>query len=79
MGNGPGDLEDYFSRMYQYDGYAGGFVWEWCDHSVYMGKTPDGRDKFAYGGDFGEEFNDGNFCRTGWCIRTGDRIRDFWN
>lgn len=65
MGNGPGDLEDYFSRMYQYDGYAGGFVWEWCDHSVYMGKTPDGRDKFAYGGDFGEEFNDGNFCMDG--------------
>lgn len=65
MGNGPGDLEDYFSRMYRYDGYAGGFVWEWCDHSVYMGKTPEGRDKFAYGGDFGEEFDDGNFCMDG--------------
>ncbi len=65
MGNGPGDLEDYFSRMYRYDGYAGGFVWEWCDHSVYMGKTPKGRDMFAYGGDFQEEFDDGNFCMDG--------------
>jgi len=40
MGNGPGDLEDYFSLVYRYDGFAGGLIWEWCDHAVYDGKPP---------------------------------------
>ena len=35
MGNGPGDVEDYFEQIYKYDGFAGGFVWEWCDHAIY--------------------------------------------
>lgn len=65
MGNGPGDLEEYFERLYAYDGYIGGFVWEWCDHSVFMGKTIDGRAKFYYGGDWKEELSDGNFCMDG--------------
>lgn len=65
MGNGPGDLEEYFERLYKYDGYIGGYVWEWCDHSVYMGKTIDGKDRFFYGGDWNEEIHDGNFCMDG--------------
>lgn len=65
MGNGPGDAEDYWHCIQRHDGFVGGFVWEWCDHGVYMGKTPDGKDKFAYGGDFGEFPHDGNFCMDG--------------
>lgn len=65
MGNGPGDIEDYFQLIYQYDKFLGGCVWEWCDHAVWMGKTPDGRDQFGYGGDFGEFPHDGNFCMDG--------------
>lgn len=59
MGNGPGDLEDYFELIHRYDGMCGGFIWEWCDHAV---KTESG---FLYGGDFGEELHDGNFCVDG--------------
>lgn len=65
MGNGPGDLEDYFERIYKYDGFIGGLVWEWCDHAVYGGETADGRPRYLYGGDFGEYPNDGNFCVDG--------------
>ena len=65
MGNGPGDGEDYFALMEKYPGFCGGFVWEWCDHAVYMGSTADGRDKYFYGGDFGEFPHDGNFCMDG--------------
>jgi len=65
MGNGPGDAEDNFLQMMKYPGYFGAFVWEWCDHSVYMGKTPDGRRKYFYGGDFGEFPHDENFCMDG--------------
>ncbi len=65
MGNGPGDIEDYFEQIYKYDRFAGGFVWEWCDHAVYMGTTIDGKRKYFYGGDFGEFPHDGNFCMDG--------------
>jgi len=65
MGNGPGDLEEYLQLTEKYDKFCGGFVWEWCDHAIYMGKTIDGRDKFYYGGDFGEFPHDGNFCMDG--------------
>ncbi|PWL44819.1 MAG: beta-galactosidase [Clostridiales bacterium] len=65
MGNGPGDIEDYYQKLFPYDNFCGGFVWEWCDHAVYMGRTPDGRKKYYYGGDFGEFPHDGNFCMDG--------------
>lgn len=65
MGNGPGDIEDYFEQIYKYDGFAGGFVWEWCDHAIYCGKTEDGKPIYHYGGDFGEFPHDGNFCMDG--------------
>ena len=65
MGNGPGDAEDYWELIYKYPRLSGAFVWEWCDHSVYMGKTPEGRDKYFYGGDWGDVHNDGNFCMDG--------------
>ena len=65
MGNGPGDLEDYFQMIYQYDILCGGFVWEWCDHAVYQGQAANGKEKYLYGGDFGEEVHDGNFCMDG--------------
>ncbi len=65
MGNGPGDAEDYWQLIQKYDTFCGGFVWEWCDHSVYMGKTNEGKAKYYYGGDFGEFPHDGNFCMDG--------------
>lgn len=65
MGNGPGDLEDYHNAFYSNERFCGGFVWEWCDHGFSLGKTADGKEKFGYGGDFGERHNDGNFCMDG--------------
>lgn len=65
MGNGPGDIEENIQQIFKYDGFCGGFVWEWCDHAVYGGKTPDGRKIYRYGGDFGEFPHDGNFCIDG--------------
>ncbi len=64
MGNGPGDLKDYWDLFYAEPRLAGGFVWEWTDHAVKT-KTPDGIEYYAYGGDFGEQPNDGNFCMDG--------------
>lgn len=65
MGNGPGDLEDYRNMFHSNERFCGGFIWEWCDHGFSLGKTADGKEKFGYGGDFGERHNDGNFCMDG--------------
>ena len=65
MGNGPGDLEDYHETFYSNERFCGGFVWEWCDHTVPLGTTSDGKPEYGYGGDFGEKHNDGNFCMDG--------------
>jgi beta-galactosidase len=64
MGNGPGDLKDYWDVIYKYPKLMGGCVWEWCDHGIRT-QTEDGKTFFAYGGDFGEKPHDGNFCIDG--------------
>ncbi|MEG2117757.1 MAG: glycoside hydrolase family 2 TIM barrel-domain containing protein, partial [Clostridia bacterium] len=60
MGNGPGDVWDYWEEIYAHKNLIGGCVWEFADHTVVV----DGVQK--YGGDFvGELTNDGNFCCDG--------------
>lgn len=65
MGNGPGDLETYWQKIYAEPRLIGGCVWEWCDHGVQMGITADGKPIYGYGGDFDEPDHDGNFCIDG--------------
>lgn len=65
MGNGPGDLEDYFELFQKHDMLCGGFVWEWCDHAIDKGKAENGKTMYFYGGDHGERIHDGNFCMDG--------------
>jgi len=65
MGNGPGDLEDYFKLFTSHDIFSGGFVWEWCDHAIYKGIADNGKQMYWYGGDHGETQHDGNFCMDG--------------
>ena len=65
MGNGPGDLEDYFQLFQKEEIMCGGFVWEWCDHAIAHGKSEDGRTIYYYGGDHGEDVHDSNFCMDG--------------
>lgn len=71
MGNGPGDLKDYWDVIYKYPKLMGGCVWEWCDHGI-LTATAEGVPFFAYGGDFGDKPNDGNFCIDG--LVSPDRI-----
>jgi beta-galactosidase len=64
MGNGPGDLSDYFKLVFDNEKICGAFVWEWCDHAMIIGEK-DGKPMYGYGGDFGETAHDGNFCLDG--------------
>ncbi|WP_026486918.1 glycoside hydrolase family 2 TIM barrel-domain containing protein [Caldanaerobius polysaccharolyticus] len=64
MGNGPGNLKEYWDAIYKYPRLLGGCVWEWVDHGIRQ-RTESGEEWFAYGGDFGDKPNDGNFCIDG--------------
>ena len=82
MGNGPGDLEEYWDLIRSDERLCGGFVWEWCDHTVRAGTTEDGRPIHLYGGDHGEVVHDGNFCVDG--LVSSDRVphtglKELWN
>ena len=65
MGNGPGDLEDYFKLIQENDLMSGGFVWEWCDHAIDKETVENGKTMYYYGGDHGETVHDSNFCMDG--------------
>ncbi|MBE6541581.1 MAG: DUF4981 domain-containing protein [Ruminococcaceae bacterium] len=64
MGNGPGDLKDYWEIIEANDEFFGGCVWEFTDHSVAIGEKYN-NPSYTYGGDFGDFPNDGNFCVDG--------------
>lgn len=70
MGNACGNLGEYWQQIYGHDNLIGGFIWEWCDHGLET-VDEDGTAFYAYGGDFGESFHDGNFCIDG--LTTPDR------
>lgn len=64
MGNGPGNLREYQALFEKYPRLQGGFIWEWYDHGLKeIGK--EGETVYCYGGDYGDEPNNGNFCIDG--------------
>jgi beta-galactosidase len=79
MGNGPGNLKEYIEAFYKYPRLMGGFVWEWANHvsilTLYINstnwkqglrtKSAEGEEYYGYGGDFGDEPNDGHFVMDG--------------
>ena len=64
MGNSNGSLADYWDVITSTPGLQGGFIWEWKDHGLLV-RLPNGERGFAYGGQFGDEPNDGNFVADG--------------
>ena len=70
MGNSTGNLKEYWDVIRKYKRLCGGFIWDWVDQGLL--KEENGVKYWAYGGDFGDEPNDGNFCINGivWPDRT---------
>ena len=64
MGNSCGSLADYWDAVRAHPGLQGGFVWDWVDQALVQ-TLPDGTERLAYGGDFGDVPNDGPFCCNG--------------
>jgi beta-galactosidase len=64
MGNSCGTLADYSDAIETTPGLQGGFIWEFWDHGLVQ-ELPGGGWHWAYGGDFGDKPNDGNFVCDG--------------
>jgi beta-galactosidase len=75
MNNSNGNLHLYWSEKCFWSSelprLQGGFIWDFKDQGLRQEKN--GRKYFAYGGDFGDEINDRQFCINvsflgGWII-----------
>lgn len=64
MGNSNGSLADYWTAIEAHHGLQGGFVWDWIDQGLRT-ENEEGIEYFGFGGSFGDEPNDANFCLNG--------------
>jgi beta-galactosidase/beta-glucuronidase len=64
MGNSNGNLHLYWKEFWNQDTprLQGGFIWDMIDQGIRVPDTKNGGHYFAYGGDFGDEINDLQFC-----------------
>jgi beta-galactosidase len=79
MGNSLGNFKEYWDAIYEYPCLLGGAIWEWADHgfakrhdSLRLQMLEDAAkltlnegEYWAYGGDFNDHPNAGNFCIDG--------------
>jgi beta-galactosidase len=68
MGNSPGSLKEYQDTFRSYRRLQGGFIWEWANHGLWVEAAHGKPGFYAYGGDFGDVPNDGNFVMDGLCF-----------
>ncbi|MBP6065370.1 glycoside hydrolase family 2 TIM barrel-domain containing protein [Bacteroides sp.] len=65
MGNACGNLIDYWEAIESTNFFCGGAIWDWVDQSMYNYDKKTGERYLAYGGDFGDTPNDGQFVMNG--------------
>ena len=70
MGNSTGNFQQYWDLFEKEPWAHGGFIWDWVDQGIRK-KGSNGKDFWAYGGDFGDKPNDDNFNTNGLVL--GDR------
>ncbi|MBQ7848263.1 MAG: DUF4981 domain-containing protein [Clostridia bacterium] len=66
MGNSCGGMNDYTALEDKYPMYQGGFIWDYVDQALRV-TGPNGQERLAYGGDFGDK-------PTDWQFNTNDII-----
>ena len=64
MGNSMGNVRDMFDLYEKYPCLTGEFIWDFKDQGL-LTNSSSGEEYWAYGGDFGDNPNDGNFCING--------------
>ena len=65
MGNACGNLVDYWEAIESTNFFCGAAIWDWVDQAMYNYDKNTGEKYLAYGGDFGDTPNDGQFVMNG--------------
>ncbi len=76
MGNAMGNLKDYQDAIESSDVILGATIWDWVDQGLWLDK--DGRRIIAFGGDFGDQPNDGLFCMNGCVLSDRSLEPGYW-
>ena len=64
MGNSLGSFDKYWQAFRDNPRLQGGFIWDWVDQGITK-TDAQGKPYWGYGGDFGDEINDRQFCING--------------
>ncbi|MFP4499484.1 MAG: glycoside hydrolase family 2 TIM barrel-domain containing protein [Candidatus Hydrogenedentota bacterium] len=65
MGNSVGNLQDYWDLIESNPVFIGGCIWDFKDQGLRKERPDSGGHFWAYGGDYGDEPNDADFCLNG--------------
>jgi beta-galactosidase len=65
MGNSVGNLNEYWKAIKSTPRLQGGFIWDWVDQGLLEYDKKTGEKYYTYGGDYGDEITDWNFCING--------------
>ncbi|WP_135455966.1 beta-galactosidase [Vibrio echinoideorum] len=64
MGNSLGSFDKYWQAFRDNPRLQGGFIWDWVDQGITK-TDASGKEYWGYGGDFGDDINDRQFCING--------------
>ena len=64
MGNSLGNFYQFWDAIRANKRMIGAFIWDWKDQGI-LQTDAKGKKYWAYGGDFGDKINTGNFCING--------------
>lgn len=64
MGNSLGNFQEFMDVFEKYPNAIGGFIWDFIDQGLRK-RSEEGKEFWAYGGDFGDKPNDRNYCING--------------
>jgi len=64
MGNSTGNIKEYMELMEHNRNFIGAFIWDWVDQGLWK-EHAGGEGYWAYGGDYGDDPNAGNFNFNG--------------
>ncbi|MDF3131256.1 glycoside hydrolase family 2 TIM barrel-domain containing protein [Kiritimatiellaeota bacterium B1221] len=76
-GNSLGNFKEYWEIFEAHAELWGGFVWDWADQTL-LKQNEHGAWMHAYGGDFGDEPNNGRFCYNGLVSADREPYPHYW-
>ncbi|MCR4989416.1 MAG: beta-galactosidase [Lachnospiraceae bacterium] len=68
MGNSLGGFNSYMKLFDKYEGFHGGFIWDFIDQAIYVEDEVTGQKVLRYGGDFDDRPADYEFSQNGICF-----------